>query len=350
MLEYTVPIVSSILLWYKENSRKLPWRTTTNPYYIWISEVMLQQTRVETVIDYYVRFLERFPDIQSLACAQEDEVLKLWEGLGYYSRARNLHKAAMQVQNEHGGLFPSEYDRIRTLPGIGEYTAGAIASLAYNQSYPAVDGNVLRVISRIFIITEDINKQKTKTIITDIVRYMIPEGEARNFTQALFDLGAIICIPKNPRCEQCPISFWCKAYQEGMASNLPIKSKKSKQKEYDYYVGIFQNKDTYLLNKRKSKGILAGLWEFPNVIKDGASIEMQMKKKYNIKIKNSKKIGTEKHIFTHQIWNMEVLLCDLEDDRDKINSMKYYTKEEIKEITLPTAFQKIYQYIESKDS
>ncbi|MGB8955280.1 MAG: A/G-specific adenine glycosylase, partial [Tumebacillaceae bacterium] len=200
-----------LLAWYEENKRDLPWRRTRDPYAIWVSEVMLQQTRVETVIPYWHRFLEQFPTIDALAKAPEEQVLKAWEGLGYYSRGRNLQKGAQAVQERHHGIVPDALDEMLALPGVGPYTAGAVLSIAYDRPVPAVDGNVFRVLSRIFLIEEDIMKPKTRKTFEGIAEFMIPEGYAASFNQGLMELGATVCIPKNPRCALCPVREQCSA-------------------------------------------------------------------------------------------------------------------------------------------
>ncbi|WP_069188328.1 A/G-specific adenine glycosylase, partial [Paenibacillus sp. GM2] len=214
-----------LLGWYETAKRDLPWRRHRNPYYIWVSEIMLQQTRVDTVIPYFQRFIERFPTIQALAEAPEEEVLKCWEGLGYYSRARNLQAAARQVMERHDGIVPDNKKDVSALKGVGPYTSGAILSIAYNQPEPAVDGNVMRVLSRYFLIEEDIMKIGTRTLMEDLATELIPPGRAGDFNQALMELGALICTPKSPQCLICPVMVHCAGRLEGAEDRLPVKSK-----------------------------------------------------------------------------------------------------------------------------
>src|SRR5690625_3988866 len=225
-----------LLQWYKENKRELPWRKTVDPYKIWVSEIMLQQTKVDTVIPYYENFMKQSPTIYDLAAADEQEVLKMWEGLGYYSRARNLYSAAKEVVANYEGKVPKNREKIGQLKGIGPYTRGAILSIAFNQPEPAVDGNVMRVLSRVLLIEENINEQKVKTKFESIVKEIISKEDPSSFNQGLMEIGALICTPKNPACLLCPIQQHCRALQKGMAEHLPIKLKKKRQKEVAYYV------------------------------------------------------------------------------------------------------------------
>ncbi|MBF8984038.1 A/G-specific adenine glycosylase [Lutibacter sp. B2] len=336
----------NLLKWYKKNHRILPWRERKDPYAIWISEIMLQQTRVETVISYFNRFMKAFPTIEELSNGNIDEVLKLWEGLGYYSRAKNIHKTAWIITSEYGGRFPTNYKDVIALPGIGPYTAGAIMSIAYNERYPAVDGNVLRVISRVYCIEEDIGNQNTKKEIEEIVYSVIPKKEARDFNQALMELGATICTPTSPKCIDCPICKSCRALEEEKQDTLPVKAKKPKKKVEKRYVAIIKQDEAILMKKRPDKGLLAGLWEYPNV--EGNNKEefvSNCKKKYGILIKPLSFLGTEEHIFTHIHWKMKVYECSFENElqeSEKIgNTMEWILEESRKNITIPTAFKRV---------
>lgn len=252
-----------LLLWYGENARLLPWRETQNPYYIWISEIILQQTRVEQGLNYYLNFIQKFPDIQSLANAEIDEVLLYWKGLGYYSRAINLHKAAQQVMNDYQGKFPSTYDEILKLKGIGKYTAAAISSICFNEKVPAVDGNFYRVLSRIFADDFDISKTKAHQYFSDLTLLIMPNSDFGNFNQAVMDLGANICKPKNPDCEKCPVQQDCLAFSLGKATDFPIKTKKIKAESMDlhYYFVLYQ--EHFLIRQRGDASIWKKLYEFP---------------------------------------------------------------------------------------
>ena len=259
------PIVDILLLWYNKEKRDLPWRKTNDAYAIWISEIMLQQTRVEAVLSYYERFLKAFPDIFSLANAKDDELLKLWEGLGYYSRARNLKKAAMIIVNDYGGVFPKDYDAIRKLPGIGSYTAGAISSIAYHLPYPAVDGNVFRVLSRVFALSEDITLPLTRLKMEHRVKEILTEENASLVNQALMELGATICLFKGAKCEKCPLAFLCRAYQNNEVEHFPVKGKKLIKQEVFKTILILNCNGRYAILKREDKGLLAGLYQFPEM-------------------------------------------------------------------------------------
>lgn len=252
------------IVWYEKEKRNLPWRVNLDPYRIWISEIMLQQTRVDTVIDYYYRFMDWFPTIQDLADAPEDKLLKAWEGLGYYSRARNLKVAAQQIVADFNGQMPNSIDEIRQLKGIGPYTAGAIGSIAFNLPEPAVDGNVMRVVSRLFEIDADIAKAGSRKVFEEAMYKIIDQKRPGDFNQAMMDLGSAICTPTSPKCEECPIQSYCLSYEKNTMTNFPVKSKKLKPKDVYYIGGIMENKQQeFLLEKRDSKGLLANMWLFP---------------------------------------------------------------------------------------
>ena len=252
--------------WYEQEKRNLPWRFNQDPYRIWISEIMLQQTRVDTVIDYFYRFMEWFPTIEALAEAPEEKLLKAWEGLGYYSRVRNIQAAAKQIMNEFGGKMPQTPEEISTLKGIGPYTTGAIASIAFGLPEPAIDGNVMRVVSRLFCIEEDIAKASSRKIFDQAMRSIIDESHPGEFNQALMDLGSAICTPTSPKCEQCPIQEFCLAKEKGIQTLFPIKSKKAKPKDVYYVAAAIQNsKEAYYFEKRENKKLLADMWTFPMI-------------------------------------------------------------------------------------
>jgi A/G-specific adenine glycosylase len=260
----TIPFFAKILLdWFEENQRNLPWRGETDPYKIWVSEIILQQTRVNQGWAYYERFIDRFPDLNSLAEAPLQEVLHVWQGLGYYSRARNMHAAAQQIANNHQGVFPHNYLEIKKLKGVGNYTAAAISSIAFQLPYPAVDGNVLRVISRIFGIYDDVAQQKTVSAITDICRKFIDKHTPGNFNQALMELGAIQCTPKNPNCETCPFASHCVAFEKEHIHILPVKSLKTKIKERYFHYFIFIKNGKTIIEQRTENDIWKNLYQFP---------------------------------------------------------------------------------------
>ncbi|WP_334074697.1 MULTISPECIES: A/G-specific adenine glycosylase [Paenibacillus] len=260
---------TELLGWYERSKRDLPWRRHRDPYYIWVSEIMLQQTRVDTVIPYFQRFIERFPTLKDLAEAPEEDVLKCWEGLGYYSRARNLQAAARQVMERHGGTVPSVKAEVAALKGVGPYTTGAILSIAFNQPEPAVDGNVMRVLSRYFLIREDIMKTGTRTRMEELAASLIPRGRAADFNQALMELGALICTPKSPQCLVCPVMARCAARLEGAEDALPVKSKaKPPRPEYRLVAlveGDGEHAGRVLVRRRPASGLLARMWELPHI-------------------------------------------------------------------------------------
>lgn len=260
---------SELLDWYDINKRDLPWRRSRDPYHIWVSEIMLQQTRVDTVIPYFHRFIERFPTIEALADAPEDDVLKCWEGLGYYSRARNLQRAARQITEQYGGVMPSGKEEVAGLKGVGPYTAGAIRSIAFNIPAAAVDGNVMRVLSRYFLIEDDIMKIKTRTRMEELVLTLVPEGRASDFTQALMELGALICTPKSPKCLVCPVMEHCAGRLEGMEESLPVKTKAKPPRPEHRLAAIVEGTGVHegkiLIRKRPATGLLAGMWELPHI-------------------------------------------------------------------------------------
>jgi len=255
----------TFLTWYHKEKRNLPWRATNDPYAIWISEIMLQQTRVETVIGYFYRFMEQFPTIQDLAVAEEQKLLKVWEGLGYYSRARNLKAAAQQIVAEFDGEMPQSIEEICSLKGIGPYTAGAIGSIAFGLPEPAIDGNVMRVVSRLFCIEADIAKASSRAPFDEAMRTIISPDEPGEFNQALMDLGSRICTPTTPKCEECPISQYCLAYAENRQTDFPVKSKKAKPKDVYYIAGAIEDQGSFLLVQRPETGLLASMWHFPLV-------------------------------------------------------------------------------------
>ncbi|AWB43341.1 A/G-specific adenine glycosylase [Paenibacillus sp. CAA11] len=258
-----------LLLWYEQAKRDLPWRRHRDPYYIWISEIMLQQTRVDTVIPYFNRFIQRFPTIQSLAEAPEEDVLKCWEGLGYYSRARNLQAAARQVVERHGGEMPRDKASVSALKGVGPYTTGAILSIAFGQPEPAVDGNVMRVLSRYFLIEDDIMKSGTRARMEILAAELIPAGRASDFNQALMELGALVCTPKSPHCLTCPVMEHCQGRLAGMEESLPVKTKAKPPRPENRFVALVEGAGPeagkVLVRRRPATGLLASMWELPHL-------------------------------------------------------------------------------------
>lgn len=328
---------SALLPWYRDNKRDLPWRQDREPYHIWISEIMLQQTRVEAVKGYYTHFLEILPTISSLAGCDDEVLHKLWEGLGYYSRVRNLKKAANVIMDTYGGVFPTDYAQVLALPGIGEYTAGAICSIAFNAPTPAVDGNVLRVISRILDDSSPIDLPSVKADTQKSLAAVYP-AEAGEFTQALMELGATLCGPnRKPECGKCPCHNFCLGRLNGNAEHLPVKSPKRAKRTEEKTVFIIRCGDRYALEKRPDSGLLAGLWQFPNIPgKLDTAEALAMVESFGLLPIDIHRQIFRKHIFTHIVWDMEGIYLDVAEP----SSFQWFTAEEITTLAaLPTAFR-----------
>ena len=331
-----------LLPWYEENKRTLPWRQDRQPYHIWISEIMLQQTRVEAVKGYYARFLEALPTIEALANCEDDVLHKLWEGLGYYSRVRNLKKAAQVVMAEHNGAFPKTYEAVLALPGIGEYTAGAICSIAYDLPTPAVDGNVLRVVSRLANEDTPVDLPAYKKSVTERLRAVYPKA-AGDFTQALMELGATVCGPnRKPDCENCPCRQLCIGHRMGRAEALPVRLPKKGRREEKMTVLILECQGKFALQKRPDKGLLAGLWEFPHMPGHLTAQEaLFAAEKLGLVPRQILRQVEKKHIFTHIQWDMLGTYLQV----DEIGGdFVWLTAEEIdKNAALPTAFRQFWE-------
>ena len=310
-------IVMPLLSWYDGHARVLPWRENTAPYRVWVSEIMLQQTRVEAVKPFFERFMKALPDVSALAACPEDELLKLWEGLGYYNRVRNMQKAAQVIMTEYSGEFPADFEKLLALPGIGSYTAGAISSIAFGIPMPAVDGNVLRVLTRYLGSREDIMKAKVRTGIEEALREVIPKEAASDFNQGLIELGAIVCVPNGePKCAACPLEALCKAHKEGREMDFPVKKKAKARRIEKRTVFIFRDNEKVAIRKRPQKGLLAGMYEFPNVEGHLRTEEViGYAQTAGLTPVRVKRIGTAKHIFSHVEWHMtgyELLVDELE--------------------------------------
>lgn len=326
-----------LLSWYEKHRRILPWRENPMPYRVWISEIMLQQTRVEAVKPYFARFMEALPGIYELAEVSEDELLKLWEGLGYYSRAKNLKKAAKLLVEQYGGELPASYEELKKLPGIGSYTAGAIASIAFGLPVPAVDGNVLRVISRITGSMEDILKQSVKSGIEEKLKAVMPKEAASSYNQGLIEIGAVVCIPNGaPLCDRCPLSSLCIARAKNLTGVIPVKTPKKPRKSEDKTVMLLWLKGRVAIRKREGTGLLASLYEFPNT--EGHLDESQLLSFLHVKEGKIAKLPPSRHIFSHVEWNMTAYRIDLEEVPD--GDYMWVTPEEIKKTySLPGAFK-----------
>jgi len=339
---------NTLLPWYKQNARRLPWREDTEPYHVWISEIMLQQTRVEAVRSYYLRFLEQLPDIHALAEASESKLFKLWEGLGYYNRARNLQKAARVIETQYNGHFPEEYETIRALPGIGPYTAGAVASICFNLPYAAVDGNVLRIITRMTENDAPINRIQTKNDIALQLEKIYPKDACGQFTQALMELGATVCTPKSPKCTECPANGFCLAYAHKTVQQYPVKEPKKEKRTEERTVFLLQCENQYALTKRAEGGLLSGLWQLPNILgKMEAEQALQTAEAFGVQpIKLYKQLHRD-HIFTHIKWQMTCyhILC-----AEKSSDFIWATAREIQAAyALPTAFRIFFDTLEKSD-
>ena len=337
-----------LMAWYRNHKRDLPWRRNPDAYRVWVSEIMLQQTRVEAVKSYYERFLRELPTVEALARAEEDTLLKLWEGLGYYNRVRNMQKAAQQIMIDYHGRFPDTYEEIRSLKGIGNYTAGAISAFAFGIPKPAVDGNVLRVVSRLTGSREDIMKQSVRKKMEEALEKVIPADGASDFNQGLIELGAIVCVPNGePKCGECPVAHLCEARKQGTACEIPVKSKGKVRKMEKRTVLLFKDGQRLAIQKRPSKGLLAGLYEFPN---EPGHMTMKEVTEYSKSIGlmpiRVKKLDTAKHIFSHIEWHMtgyEVMVDELEKTNQK--DFLFIHPEEIeKKYSMPSAFEKYTRY------
>lgn len=336
------PQISGVLIpWYEKNKRDLPWRKDRDPYHIWISEIMLQQTRVEAVKAYYTRFLEVLPTVEALANVDDDLLNKLWEGLGYYSRVRNMKKAAQQIVALHDGVFPGEYEKILDLPGIGAYTAGAICSIAYNLPIPAVDGNVLRVVSRLTNDATPIDLPGYKKWVTERLARIYPK-QAGDFTQALMELGATVCGPnRKPDCSICPCKGFCLGYRMGTADKLPVKLPKRAKRVEEITVFILSCGGMYALEKRPAKGLLAGLWQFPNTTGCLSSQEALAYLSDRGMHPSELRLQLDrKHIFTHIQWDMRGYYIELSQPDPTYH---WFTAEQVESQTaLPTAFRQFW--------
>jgi A/G-specific adenine glycosylase len=353
-----------LLRWYHRHRRDLPWRRTRDPYHIWVSEIMLQQTRVETVIPYYLRFIERFPTIEALAEAPEDEVLKAWEGLGYYSRARNLQAAVREVRDKYGGRVPDSKEQISALKGIGPYTAGAILSIAFNQPEPAVDGNVMRVLARYFLLREDIARGSTRVYMEQLARELIPPGAAADFNQALMELGATVCTPKAPHCLTCPVMAHCAGRLAGEELELPVKSRaKAPRLEHRLAAiveGSGEREGCIAVRQRGEAGLLARMWELPHIetpgrgtqgdLPDDACIDLLRAslKESGLLVEPVGAFANAGHTFSHIHWEMRVFLFRLLAEEtsssgkaDSSGEIRWIRRDEWESLAFPNVFIRI---------
>lgn len=332
-----------LLCWYQDHRRELPWRKNISAYRTWISEIMLQQTRVGTVIPYFERFMSAFPTIEALALSDDEQLLSLWQGLGYYSRAKNLKKAAQIIYSDFHGEMPSSYEDVISLPGIGDYTAGAILSIAYGLPIPAVDGNVLRVMARILNYHENVLDEKNKKQIRGWMQSIMPKDRSGDFNQALMDLGSMVCLPNSePLCSECPARIICQAYKNHTVTELPVRTKKDKKKTEKYTVFILSQNECIAVEKRSSAGLLADMWQFPNV--EGNLNEADAAaclKKWNIVPQQWHKKRQGTHIFSHIRW--ELTIYDLSVTGCGKEEWEWCSQSELEIKAMPTAFRKFYE-------
>jgi A/G-specific adenine glycosylase len=341
---------NDLIGWFTNEKRDLPWRRERDPYRIWVSEIMLQQTRVDTVIPFYEKFMEQFPSLDEFANADEEKILKAWEGLGYYSRVRNLQSACKEVQANYGGKVPNTPKEIVSLKGVGPYTAGAVLSIAYGMPEPAVDGNVMRVLSRILSIYEDIAKPSTRKIFEDAVRKLISHENPSYFNQALMELGALICTPASPSCLLCPVREHCTAFESGTQKELPVKSKKTKVKDVQLVSAILTDENgRILIHKRPETGLLANLWEFPNFeilseLKRGqADFLDQLKSNFNVDAVLIENLGSIEHVFSHLKWYIQIYSGKITSDVKETSRFKLVSLDELESYAFPVSHQKMLQ-------
>lgn len=345
-------IVQPLISWYRQNKRILPWRDQKNAYYTWVSEIMLQQTRVEAVKPYFLRFIGELPDVKALAECPEEKLMKLWEGLGYYNRVRNMQNAAQTVVSEYSGILPASYEELLALKGIGSYTAGAIASIAYDIPVPAVDGNVLRVFSRITEDRQDIMKQSVRRQVEEKLLGIMPKEAPGDFNQALMELGAVVCVPNGPaRCTECPVATWCEAYHHGTVDELPVKAPKKKRTIENRTVFVIQDGECTAIRKRSQEGLLAGLYELPNVEGHLSMDEaLQKVKEMNLEPLYIEVLPEAKHIFSHIEWRMigyRIRVSSLEE-RKESSFIFTEKKQSEKQYAIPSAFRAYIKYMKEK--
>ncbi len=350
-------IAAALLAWSERASRPFPWRRNRDPYLVWIAETMLQQTQITTVIPYFERWLERFPNVHALASASLDDVLKVWEGLGYYARARNLHRAARIVVEEFGGRLPSRREDLLALPGIGPYTAGAILSLAFGQDEPVVDGNVRRVLCRVFGIEEDPRRPRVERRLWDIARSLIVPGRAREINEALMDLGREVCTPRQPRCDLCPLHDLCVARVQGRQHDLPVRSPRRKVPHYTVTAGVIWNEEgKVLLAQRPAEGLLGGLWEFPGgKVEPGETLEAclkrELREELDIEVEVGEPVAVVSHAYSHFRITLHAFHCRLvrgEPQAIGVADWRWVRPEEIRMYPLSRADIKVLEVLESQ--
>ncbi len=314
-MTHPTALQSQLLAWYRKHRREMPWRGAADPYAVWVSEIMLQQTQVATVRPYYARWMKRFPDVRALARATPGAVLKAWEGLGYYSRARNLHAAAKRVVTDFGGEVPRTAESLRSLPGIGRYTAGAIASIAFGLDEPVLDGNVARVLCRVSLVKRPPKEPRTQRALWGIARELLPAGRAGDFNQALMDLGATVCTPRNPQCPRCPVEPFCRARAEGLEGRLPARSRRKPLPHHEICVGVVRKAGRILIDRRNDDGLLGGLWEFPGGKRRRgesrqACVRREVLEELGVRVRVGAPVATVRHAYSHFRVTIHAFECD----------------------------------------
>ena len=339
-----------MLTWFEKNARDLPWRRTRDPYAIWVAEIMLQQTQSETVKPYYARFLRRFPTVERLAKARLDSVLKVWEGLGYYSRARNLHLAAGRIVRDFGGCVPQDVPDLLKLPGVGRYTAGAIASIAFNRDEPVVDGNVIRVLCRLFRIRHDPRSSAAQKRLWGLANELLPSGKARFFNQAMMELGATICLPRSPRCDDCPLGRMCAAKAHGEQEKLPVRANRKPLPRHKVVVGVIYKKGRILIDKRKPGGLLGGLWELPGgKVEKGESLKgallREVREELGVRVRIVRPLVKVEHAYSHFAITLHAFECAYVSGKPRCIACadyKWVQPGQLKKYAFPAANKKIF--------
>ncbi len=348
-------IQKNLLDWFAVHQRDLPWRRSYLPYQIWISEIMLQQTQVKTVLPYYQRWMERFPDIAAVAEASEEDLLKHWEGMGYYSRVRNIHQAARRLVKENGGAFPSEHAAVLKLPGIGLYTAGAVMSVAFHQDFPVVDGNVERVFARLFDMESPVKEKESQKRIWETARALIPAGKARDFNQALMELGALICLPRNPLCSECPVNSSCESRRKGTVEARPVMGKRKSLQAIEVALGLLLRQGKVFIQKRPPGGLMPHLWEFPGgKVEEGetpeAALVREFREELELDICGLDKIARLRHNYTSFKVTLHAYFCTLKDStqqpviRTAVDA-RWVTPEALQDFAFPAANRKLIQLL-----
>ena len=349
---------SDLLDWYDDNKRSMPWRETDDPYRIWVSEIMLQQTRVDTVRDYYPRFLEAFPTVEALAAADRDEVLKYWEGLGFYARARHLHEAAQTVVDEHDGTVPTTMDAIRDLKGIGPYTAAAVLSIAHDKLHAVLDGNVTRVLTRVFAVEEDATTTSAQRELRRLANDLLRPDRAGDFNQAMMELGALVCTPSTPLCDRCPLQNVCRAHEAGTEEDYPITPESEPVPHHDIAVGLVFDDDQLLIQRRPDEGLLGGLWEFPGgKQEDGETMETacrrELKEELGIDVAVEDLFYTLSHAYSHFKITLHAFRCHIEDGTPEAREDQPFTwvgLDELDDYAFPRANRRLIEELERRQS